>query len=718
MAAWRYHDQGGVNFRNSSTGRRRAVTRRRWPLLAAALVVGLAVLSCTLGSSTLTGGPSGEISDGERMAALDDIAKVAQDSMLQDGQIDRGVMLDHLTSDSHFEAAGQAPDGSIWANFKDGRMVIIPPETPYASGEEPQTIPLPSLPFNSSSDGRAFPDNSLTSFTRTMTSSGKLSAMIVAQDSTEYDFPKSEVAMTMSSLGYSFGDASEWIDRALRKSKYVSAVLPATVENLAAVQNVGVFYFATHGGYGCLGKSNDCLTLYTPSPKTPGPPAHDLIYALWTSTPTSAAQDAAYTQELTDKLLAYMLADPGDSKPIEWHYAITGKFVSTRMTFSENSLVYIDACSSQGIAESFRTAHASWFIGWTLPTRIGDRPFYFFDRLLGLGHDVSDNVKRAVPPNRPFDVVSVMDAMDRLGLINEPGPDGMSTLNLFRFGGSGLILMPSIERLVVDEQAKELEILGSFGGEQGSVTIDKVEVAVKEWASDKILVNLPSPPGPGSSGDVVVKVRKHESNAVPLTMWKVQFTYTEEPDFVFTGYNWLYLDVYWRADVHPYRLSPDDQVYDQEQVKLEPAEGSSGRWECDWSGTFGELSISTVEGEGELPFTRKPGAVGFTSQAKLDPQGHQITNLEFLLNFDEEHTCVTETTGAGYTVQTVGSFVLLPSLLSEVSPDYPMTPPLILDDQWVLERGNRDLMSHGQWPWLKWDEAPGEHAPVKDKTPG
>jgi len=127
-------------------------------------------------------------------------------------------------------------------------------------------------------------------------------------------------------------------------------------------------------------------------------------------------------------------------------------------------------------------------------------------------------------------------------------------------------------------------------------------------------------------------------------------------------------------------------------------------------------SPSTIEGE--LPFTRESGAVGFTSTTQLVPEKKQVTNLSFSLNFEPEHTCVTETTGAGYTTQTALGFVLLPSLLDEVSPDYPVTSPLILNEKWVLEGGNRDLMNDKQWPWLEWADAPGTPAPDKHETPG
>jgi hypothetical protein len=491
------------------------------------------------------------------------------------------------------------------------------------------------------------------------------------------------------------------------------------------VQNAGVFYIATHGGQGCLGTFEECKAERTPvAPAAPAaaPPQVAHTYALWTSTPVSKANDAAYKADLDGQFLAYMRANSGideTKKTLEWRYAITGEFVGTYMKFSDDSLAFIDACSSSNpdLEQGLRKANISVFFGWSAPVAPLDRPNYFFDRMLGI-NGAYEGFEKPEPPNRPFDLASVMKMMDAAGSSSVVSSKGsVAKLDGWRVRGSFMILRPTIERLVVHEDDNELEILGMFGSEEGKVTIDAKDVLVKEWKSEKIRVSLPGADEWGGSGDVVVEVRDHESNTVPLTLWHVKFTYTEGPEQTINAYQRLYLDIYWRADVHRYRDYPDNSdFHDPEPVALEPADGSSGNWDCDWSGSYLGISFTTEIGSGELPFTREAGAIGFTSAAKIDPKEHTISHLEFGLNFDDENTCVVKSEGYGYSTTQASGFVDLPSLLDEYNPAAPVTEPLKLDDEWTLTGANRSLNHDGKWPWLKWEDTEPEYAPDPKKT--
>jgi hypothetical protein len=457
-----------------------------------------------------------------------------------------------------------------------------------------------------------------------------------------------------------------------------------------------------------------------------------MTYALWTSTPVSKEFDMEYEADLDNQNLAYMLAQTrGDltTRPLEWRYAITDRFIRAYMSFSDDSLVFIDACGSLGststLPDAFGEKHVSVLVGWTEPTGSWDRPDYFFDRLLGVNNDKAhpyENVSKPEPPNRPFDVDSVLMAMQAHGQTPVTFTRDKTTytthLVIRRLGGSFAILRPTIDTLVVHEDKPTLELWGMFGEEQGQVTIGGTEAAIETWERYKIIVTLPAADQGGGSGDVIVKVRKHESNAVPLTLWHVKFTYTEGPEQTITAYQHLYLDIYWRADVHRYRSVPDGELHDQDAVKILPADGSSGSWDCTWAGSYAGFAFTTETGSGELPFNREIGANGWTSSAKLDPENHEVSHLEFEMNFDPETICVVRSEGYGVSDTKGLGFVLLPSLLDEFNPAAPVTEPLKLDDQWMLVGANRDLMHDGMWPWLKWKDADPEEgtAPDPEKT--
>lgn len=688
---------------------------RRLPILALGLV-GLSLLFCTCQPVGSPSGASGPISDSQRLRTLDDLASFATTSLLPDGSLDRTAFLNEMQTRAELRGAGVSPDGSLWGQFADGRLLIVPV---VALPPAPEPTPTPLASAGGAKLAALAPDER-TPIVRPAAAAG-------AQAAQASSLPASDTAIVMRALGTGFADSSFMIDWMLEKGGYKSSIVDPTVDALLTqVQNVGVFYLDTHGGKMCKGASADCEIVETPvasSARSTAWASTTWTFGLSTSTRVSVELETKYAGYLGSGELAYSFAKVEADGPNLWSYAITSEFIGRRFRFSDDSLVVLDACGGAmgGLEFALRQANASVFVGWTAPTTSDNIPRYLFDRLLGT--DIIKPVppfKPAVPKNRPFDLPAVMAAMQRQGLDVIPAGGVMkvpATLIAQRLGGSFGLLRPTIERLTANEAENRLILTGIFGEEAGEVYIGEKKVAA-EWGNEEIRAELGKATEAGGSGEVYVKVRDHESNRVPLTLWSVKFTYTEEPDFEMQGYNWLYLDVYWRADVHRYRIVPDGELFDQDETTLEPADGSSGRWKCDWSGTVATFSISTVEGEGDLPFTREPGEVGFTSTAILKPEEKQITNLSFSLNFDPEHTCVTEMTGAGITVQTGRSFVLLPSLLEQVHPDYPMTPPLILDGQWVLKGADRDLMGDGGWPWLKWDDAAGEPAPKQDETPG
>ncbi len=111
--------------------------------------------------------------------------------------------------------------------------------------------------------------------------------------------------------------------------------------------------------------------------------------------------------------------------------------------------------------------------------------------------------------------------------------------------------------------AGTLTILGSFPATQGTVQITDANGAhalpVTTWATNNIVATLP-PGGSGSAGAVEVLTSTGQAgNAVPLTQWSGQLTYTENDSIPNlsgqsgsgSGTIEAVFNVVFRADVHP-----------------------------------------------------------------------------------------------------------------------------------------------------------------------
>jgi hypothetical protein len=690
------------------------MTTRRIAL--AALLLSLSTLFCTLRpSGGAPGGSSGPISDDERIATLDAISEVVEGSTLPDGEVDRAALLKYFESNPQFEGSGEAPDGSVWARFTDGRLVIIPPPIPEASEEE--ATPAPSSDATSPDLSYA-PPTVAVSASPEGAQEGKAVSRMRQQGGEQANLPASDVAIVMDSLGSGFADFTVALETWLNDKGYSARIEDPTVEKLKAVRDVGVFYFGTHGGQGCLGTFQACEAAETPE----APPTQTAYtYALWTLTPVNELNEAPYKADLDAKYLAYMLADSGDKKPDEWRYAITGEFVSTYMEFSNDSLVFIDACSSLGAGSTLPTAlqqaHAAEAWGWTAPTSSGDAPLYFFDRMLGINKSpYKGTPKKPNPPNRPFDMAAVVQHMDSVGsraVGNSSG--GIAYLAGRRLQGQFGILRPTIERLVVNEEKNELEIYGVFGDSWGRVTINDTEVIVKEdgWSSKKIIVELPDADKPGGAGNVVVWVRKHKSNPVPLTLWHGKFTYTEGPEMIGGTWTMVY-DLYLRADVHRYRTQPDTDPLDHKSGPIEAADGSTAQWQCDWTGGLSGVSVSAGS-SGKIPLDRDGSAdAGFMVRGELVPKDHTIEDLSFPTKTAPETICPTHVTGPTVSYDTYTDFLFLSVL--EAEPEPPILEVKLDDTTWQMTKDKRALVLQGDWPWLEWQNIKPEYAPDPKKT--
>jgi len=464
-------------------------------------------------------GPILNLTDEQRIAVLNECGTFAD--ALGDLKSDAAqqALVTYLKSRPEFEDADTAA-GNVWAYFHDGRLVTFIPDWLSKYTETGGRVPTPDI-----SPGRSSAENAL-----------------------RMGVPAGKKVMLFHGLGNAFGDNRPFLSDIFSRSHTQYRVEPkdATVENLKNAKDVDIFYFDTHGGAGDVKEINNPFA----------------VFSLWTSDEVSAERELRYRGDLDNTVLTYMraLEDRGVlNRPInEWHYAITPKFVNEHMTFTENSLIYLDACSGYAPeASTFKQTMmaraknaATTYIAWTGSTDEGTTfptSRFIFDRLLGAPVYMLE-----APPQRPFDLDQIFGALLKynLGLSSYGGSLKFESNNLEIF------LAPSIKYITMDDYSSVMTIEGLFGDNSrndGKVTVGGITVPFT-WSPYQITCELPVT-GPGSSGDVIVSVNGHESNIVPLSEWTIPLHLVQDDFGVKVD---AHLNLKIRADVHRYRTKPEE----------------------------------------------------------------------------------------------------------------------------------------------------------------
>jgi hypothetical protein len=362
----------------------------------------------------------------------------------------------------------------------------------------------------------------------------------------------------------------------------------ATIDNLKAVKDEAIIYILTHGGVGFT------FSGLIPTPK----------FSLWTSDLVSKAKDVQYKTDLDNGALSYVYGLQNLNQPYEWHYGITQEFVKQHMSFADDAIVYLDACSSMSeeakpfseqVLDKCKNKMGT-YVGWTKPmsgiTYIPTHR-YIFDRMIG-SDDASPTQQD--PPQRPFDFKSVYDDMltypevFHLGVSRAHG--GRLAYN--SRSNSEVLLTPSISYILMMENENKMIIHGSFGDgpqDKGSVWINGQLVPIELWSKNFIICEIDQE-GPASSGDVIVGFNGHHSNTVPLTSWTIPLTVTQDVAGIKTKAK---LTLKLRADVHRYRTTPnaDPIVQRPDSLGLGNEQGDGWLFSKASTGTY------TVEGRRE-----------------------------------------------------------------------------------------------------------------------
>lgn len=428
-----------------------------------------------------------------------------------------------------------------WGILQDGRMHIV----------EASNAPAPSTGF-SPTKSIPVPPSGQSPVTRSSESSSNPLGELLpgAAGAVDNVLPASSTARLLQSLGPGFAvqdvidDMAKWLNDA---GWNVCPDNDASLANLRNVKGDGFFFLWAHGG----GNDNNRGSSYD----------HDLYFCVTSSTTHSLILDftQAVRQDWHDCAIVLMTCRTGTrslgSDDHQTYYGITWKFVEKYWSFSPNSIVWINACSSFGYTPKnleFRKQvckkGAGTYFGWMGTLEDGSEPArYFTDRCLG-----ANKFRPETPFQRPFPADLVYADMLNKGGPLISGANGEALL-ILPATTPAAELAPSIRLLEVDEFSGTMKLKGAFGADQDTVIVGDAKVQILNWSSTEIKCNLPE----DAFGDVQVTVRGLKSNIRPLTRWDVPLEYSwtlKDGVMLWTGFGKLS----YRLDVSGFRTKPGE----------------------------------------------------------------------------------------------------------------------------------------------------------------
>lgn len=503
-----------------------------------------------------------------------------------------------------------------------------------------------------------------------------------------------------------------------------------TIEELRNLPKCSVFCFVSHGL------------------------SADGAYALVTDVPDTDENVGTYRSLLVSGHLVRTMSDK---------LAVTEAFIAEHWRFEKDSFVFIHACSS--FAEQYgnfkdilkKNGKAAVVGGWTAGcTGDGDLALYFlFDRLLG-----SNCMEyREHPPQRPFDWQSVFEnikdrkmtpAWDRhlnvwSELCIEPGNGG-------NFG----LLAPGIHHLEIDEETRQLTLIGMFDQlplrtkvfvkecQTGDLPGDAYELQVESATDSEIVCSSLPHRGRGAAGYVVVAVdlkadKLLQSNPVPMTMWEGTFTYKiKKPDTSAasgqcedTTIGSITADVSIRGDVHKVREKPGGPVKRRptgcetirdadKRIRYESRgtyKGIEPKYSYEWNGSGPLLPGYTKDGMGFAQVT----IAYYESKPKMTVNMLTGWNEAVMTVRNEKNEIIIENATAPINVVYLASALhgndiymmdfLRSSVSWEQNYDIPAQEPICSPISYPIASSDKGFTAELSWTALKADYPPDEETP-------
>lgn len=381
-----------------------------------------------------------------------------------------------MTTQPEFEATGVSADLCAWGRFTDGRVLIV------ANNRRRTGVARRAAPSGSRGTGLPEPK----------------SLRLFDAMGTYFTHPAAGFQTALAAHGYDLAGG---------------AIQKGTVEEMKGLGGDGIFYMDAHGGTGTA-RSNRS------------------IFGIWTGTQVSPSNETDYNDDLRSNKLVYMSAatdeapDTTSGKTIETHYAVTPQFVSAYMRFGKDSLVIVNACSSDNanFKAACLNAGAGAYAGWTQPVEDGNAfaaATFIFDRMLG----TNGLFPEYDPAKPPFDLAELRAAMaaetSNTGSHYDTSP-GFGNVPAAKFiitaGGGDLgVIVPSVHEATVDLTKDEMTLTGVFGPDQGTVDVDGTllsvgtPVQIKSWTATKIVTSTVP-----DALKVIVRANGRTGNAFPL----------------------------------------------------------------------------------------------------------------------------------------------------------------------------------------------------------
>lgn len=699
--------------------------RRRISLFISLLAVSIMMCQCPL--SGVFSNFGGKVSDELRNEVLTSVLEF-HDSLPVDGDPEDGkqALIEYLSSLDGIEFAGIMADGSIWGEFTDGRLLMLAQAVPYPmDGEEEGDSFLPS--GDSSLLQPVLTNNTdnlyLASYSLIDQNRNPEPRLAGAEGP---NLPESSTAIVMSALPDRYGGEWDTIQSYMEEKNYdVNSPMPDVIALRSQVKDIGVMYFATHGAFGLPvdDKGYVLKAAYVPDDFT----FENTIFGLMTSTTFSSENEESFSDDLDNLRLVYFnkVEDLGRGMKLNkkyfpdlhWSYAITGRFVEEYMSFSENSFVFIGACSGfdESMISSFSNSNASVYAGWTAPIAgLNARfaPMTVFQLLLGVEGHV-EVIEESSHPYRPFDHVRIWSFLQERGLNIDTGFRRYAVLKVT--GENKVILAPSIRWMDVYEEDEELHLEGMFGDTPGKVTINHDEVSiVGGWAPDKLIVELPSIDSSNGYGDVIVTVNDHESNAVPLTLWEGEFTYTIVAEEMWAPglEQRVEVEIAIRADVHEYREKPGDEPEYRDNIFFTLPEDLSGQWSFEGTGSERSCTELELDGSGDLEVENEGKGDGYNAWGEIHPDDQKI-EMRFspIIGPDSGGTITLTDTCGDDTVTLPQILVLVDMIIQPIQID--------MDDKFVIQEDEKTSntvfgQDIGATGTLKWESITPEFAPDEE----
>ncbi|UNM09694.1 MAG: hypothetical protein H7A35_06430 [Planctomycetales bacterium] len=428
--------------------------------------------------------------------------------------------------------------GSAWANFSDGRPLVVNTNREFVNESEANSLPA---------DPPAGQDGKETS---TIHPQGRLALLLDGTAGQGIPTDHAEIIPGLTASGY----------QVVRKTMTIDELL-----NVGGESPVSIVHIDSHGEKGKEGG-----------------------FQLVSATPVTKENDETYIDLHRDLSLFYGLNAGGK------YYGLTDTALADiEWGLAPGALVYLNCChSGTDSAAAFRQRlidlGAATVLGWNDPVgndAANARMLQIYDDALGLdslerGTRYELDYKHPIdsPPMRPFSLQEIMDY--------KGNHDAVAALFdrdvLLLTTGSNAVLAPSIRRFEILEPAATpegpsaphtiLRLFGEFGTLGESLKLPKVwigeqELLLEEFPySGSISAILPS----GVSGPIQVGFGDGDgairSNKANITEWHGQFNMTlQSPGGIIIGnsgegtitYN-LVFDIHMRADVRKTRLKPGD----------------------------------------------------------------------------------------------------------------------------------------------------------------